>query len=922
MTILEFVTIVSGGASIVGGVDVVRKHFTNSTPEDLFKKSFIDAVKQIAQSLDDVADPKTIKVNQNTLNEVLASLKDIDLNELATQEEEEKLAEATALFRDCIDLPGHQLRNEDLLQRLQPIIKRTFTNFYDRLPRIQQAANQLMLKYDSRQLEGQKHLIDQNQAIQGSIQELDTKITDLPSKYFDLSVSAAVQAALEKEHQLVINKAKDLLKKYKPKTSLDLLEDLRQRKWINASDNLKFNILTNMAAAYFEFNNEQEAARLLIEASQYHSEDEKALSNRALAHLLLREMENAADYAEQTLKMNPKNTDAYVILVGISTEEETLEEVIAKIPVDLHDNPQIAYAISDIAKQRRNFEEAKKWGEIMVAHNQGDVPDIKAAFATILINHVLEDSLAVGARQLTDPQKQQLRRAIELLTEAWDSISKTELKEYRANWIINRGTAHFHLGETEEATADLDTALGIEKSNAILIKNRTLLAFDCGEKENAIEFLEKIQYSPEVPEAPIILANILFACKRYDEAITTLTDFIKTDPSPELQNDANCFLVRNYIAAERFDEAERILTPMLELSPTNVLNLTNAALISSKTGKRDEAILQFKEAYKYAQDSENFLEIAELADQLYIHDQFKEAATLYEKLADTSQNSQLTQWLVQSYYNSGEIGKALEICQKLREKYGPLENISRLEFVIYEEIGDLKNAIEVAIEYEKAYPTKMNMQIDLAYVYYRLNKLDAFKRLLEKSYDLKQLSMQYCFNLANLYRIGSKPEIALDIMYETRRTHYKNADAHLKYIGLFNQNRNQMTNMSKPDHVELDTAVEIDTSSQSICYVIVNRDDVDITRGERDINDTFTKHLLGKKVGDEVNLGKTPIGQRVGKITDIKSKYIHACQETFQNFSILFPDNEGLWSVTLEEFSDYLADNVPRRLIQRIYSRY
>ncbi|MCY3551504.1 MAG: hypothetical protein OXH39_13670, partial [Candidatus Poribacteria bacterium] len=84
MPILEFITIVSGGASIAGGVDVIRKHFTNtnSTPEDLFKKSFVAAVRQIAPSLDDVADPKEIKVNHNTLNKVMASLKDMDINTL------------------------------------------------------------------------------------------------------------------------------------------------------------------------------------------------------------------------------------------------------------------------------------------------------------------------------------------------------------------------------------------------------------------------------------------------------------------------------------------------------------------------------------------------------------------------------------------------------------------------------------------------------------------------------------------------------------------------------------------------------------------------------------------------------------------------------------------------------------------------
>ena len=158
---------------------------------------------------------------------------------------------------------------------------------------------------------------------------------------------------------------------------------------------------------------------------------------------------------------------------------------------------------------------------------------------------------------------------------------------------------------------------------SMLLKNRAILAFEQGDNEAAIEYLERIQSEPEIFEAQILIANILFTGECYDEAITKLTDFLKTNPSSKLQDEANRLLVRIYIAAERFDEAERILTPMLESSPTNVLNLINAALISSNTGKRDEAISQLKEAYDYARDSEDFLEIIQLAAQLYIHEQFK-----------------------------------------------------------------------------------------------------------------------------------------------------------------------------------------------------------------------------------------------------------------------------------------------------------
>ena len=304
-----------------------------------------------------------------------------------------------------------------------------------------------------------------------------------------------------------------------------------------------------------------------------------------------------------------------------------------------------------------------------------------------------------------------------------------------------------------KATEDLDAALEIEKSNPILIKNRALLAFECGDIPKAVKLMEKIQSAPEVPEAPIILANILFASESLNEAIAKLNDFLKTNPSAELENDANRLLVRIYIAAGRIKEAEQILTPMLESSPTSVLNLINAALFSSKTGKRDKSSSHLKEVDNYAINSTVFLEIVELAAELFINKQFKEATTLYEKLVDTSQKSQLTQWLVQSYYNSGEIAKALKICQKLRKKYGPLENISVMEVVIYEEIGNMKQAESVCKEYLKKFPNDNDMQIRLEMILFRSNKKESDNK--EKSKPPTNRSdrhHEYILQIEKLYK--------------------------------------------------------------------------------------------------------------------------------------------------------------------------
>ena len=934
--------IVGTGSSIAGGINHAIKHFCQTTAAELFKKSFDKVVKQYASDFADLTDPKTVKVDDHTLDNVIASLKDDDIVQLTQLKQSEKIAKITTLFRHCIIVPKRQLTDKDFERRIRPVIERVIIDFYAQLPFNQGAFNQIVLEYIQNNIKNQddahtmltelsskidyvqnevtQRLTEDIQAIKDDTEKIKNANKEIKQttgatldvvreikSLLDVNTSPSIETAIAKEHQEQIDIARKLINNHRPTTAFELLETLKKRTWKDASDDLKFSILTNMAAAQFTLNNEQEAAELLHEAFNYDPKNEKALSNRALAYLLQGETEKAADYAKQASKMNRKNTDAYVILVGISSEEEPLDEVIAKVPDSLHNSPQIAWAISELAKQRENFEAAKRWGEIMVSQGQGNAPDFKAAFATILINQVLEDNLAVGTSQLYASQKGQLQRAIGFLTEAWDCVSNTELKDYRADWIINRGIAHFHLGELTKAKEDLDTALEIEDSNPSLIKNRAFLAFECGDIAEAIEFLESIQSTQEVPEAPIILANFLLADERLDESIKILNDFLQTDLSPELQEKASRLLIDVYIADKRFDDALEISIAMRESTPMSIANLVDAARIYSANEKRDEAIALLKEAYNYVQDGAEFLDIVMLADQLYIHELFKEAATLYEKFADTSQNSRLTQGLVQSYYNSGEIGKALEICQKLREKYGPLENISEMEAVIYEEIGDMNQAETVCKEYLNKFSTDYDMRIRLGMILVRSSKetevdnvLDSFSEIKDFSY-LKDLSLEGCFELALLHQMRLQPEKALEIMYEVRRTHFNNPDVHLLYIKIFLSVEKEIPEVLKPTQVEKDTAVKINISDEDYWYIIEERVDADIKRDERDVNVPFAQQLTGKNINDEVSLGEKMLGRKTGKIVDIKSKFSYAYQESFRTYERLFPLDQSMDNIKIDD---------------------
>ena len=926
-------------ASILAAIEVALKRFSTSTAEELFKKSFVNAVEQNAPNLaalTETGNSKTVEVDINMLDSVITALKDSNISTLTSLEENEKLTEITNLFYKCIILPGHQLTTTEFVQRIRPVIERTIADFYSRLPLNQEAFNQIVFKFmqtnavehanqaeawallkdflnkfKKANLEIQQRVAEHTQAIKadtGAIkkttqatfdvsQETNSQLTRFLNEYYNESRPDAVAV----EHQSAIDNARDLLKEGRPQSALNLLENLKQRIWPNADEITKFRILTNMAAAQFALNKVQEGALLLIEALQYNSEDEAALSNCAWAYLLLGETKEATNYARKTLEKNPANTSAYAILVEISTEAETLEEVIAKVPKHLRETPQIAHAISEIARQRLDFEEAKKWGEIMVANEQENVSNCKAALAFILVDQVLDDSFAVFTKQFDDAQQEQLRRAIELFTEAWNCVANTELRTVWTDWIINRSMAHSHLGELEAAIKDLDTALEIKRSNPVLLGKRAMLAFEQGEYKSAIGFLEEIRSAPETPQAPILLANALLEDKRFNEAITTLNNFLVTPPPSELQENANRLLLRIYIADQNFDEARQISTAMREASPTSILNLVDAARISKATGAKDEALSLLKEAYNYARNSDAFPEIVELADELCIYEQFEKAATLYEKVANTSLNSQWTERLLYSYYRSGESKKALEICQALREQYGPLKNISEMEFLIYNEIGDMNQARAVCEVYINAFPDDADMQIRLGIVHYRSNNLEEVDRLLEKSFDLKTLSLRSYFDLAHLYQIRSQPEKALDIMYEARRTHYNDAAAHLKYVGLFYTVKEQMSELLHPTQVQAGTAVCLDSSGETDWYIIEEREDADNVRKELNIDHPLARSLLGKTVNDEICIGQNPIVPEVGKIVAIESKYVYALQEIFRTFPRQFPGTPGLWSINLDD---------------------
>ena len=139
--------IVGTGFSIIGGINHAIKHFCKTTAEELFKASFITVVKRYASDFADLTDPKTVDVDENLLDKVITSLKEVDEVQFTQLNESEKIAKITTLFQNCVIVPNHQLPKMDFERRIRPIIERVIIDFYAQLPFKQEAFNQIVLEY-------------------------------------------------------------------------------------------------------------------------------------------------------------------------------------------------------------------------------------------------------------------------------------------------------------------------------------------------------------------------------------------------------------------------------------------------------------------------------------------------------------------------------------------------------------------------------------------------------------------------------------------------------------------------------------------------------------------------------------------------------------------------------------------------------
>lgn len=711
---------------------------------------------------------------------------------------------------------------------------------------------------------------------------------------------------IENEYNFQIDYSRELLNNYKPKAALRYLENLKNRIWPNASKKIKFRILTNLGAATYRLTENQKAADLFIEAFQYNRDDEKALSNMSLAHLLQNRKNEARQYAEKVIEKNPANTSAYLILIESIEETEDISEVLKKIPQHYQKSSDVALTIAKYYGNKNDLNNEKKWIEIVLHSDEEKSPEVEAVLGMAIIEiHKLDENISMGL-QPNKSQEEEIKKALDLLSSAWNKIKDTEIKDIKHIWLVYKAIAERMLGDFASALKNIDEAIGIDYGNSFYLKMKAMFLCDMEDYSSAIPLLENVLTKKEIPEAPLLYARALFNTKdrgKILKAILVLSDILKTEIPTEISNECIGLLIHSYTVLHDFEKADRILNEILLKEPDNLLFKIQNARNLRLSGDSINAISYLNKVKTQLFSSTSFRILLESADEFFFLNQFEDSMKFYEKIVDPNQNNDLINKLLISYYKSGELNKALQICQKLRQLYGPIKSITEMEIVINEEgSNNLKEAKRICEEYLKLFPTDEILRLRLASIYFRLSLINELDEYLRSEIKTENFTFENCFVLANLFATRSLLSEAFNLVYETRRRFFNQGDVHLGYINFFFKNEYVFRNELNIESIKENTAVLLqDKSNQKNWYVIEDRIDAKKELNELNLLDPLTQELIGKKTGDEIVICENELSTEKENIVEIKSKYVFALHKSLEQITRLFPNLKGLKKIHIKK---------------------
>ncbi len=721
----------------------------------------------------------------------------------------------------------------------------------------------------------------------GIEQQLAQVLTRLPS-HISADASGA-NDALDKELHDQIDGYRDLLRSDKPRTALDLLTRLKDRLGANASERVRYRLLSNIGAAHYNLAKYDTASDFLLEAAPLNPDDVGSLANKTAALLIKGHKEDAHAVVVGALAKYPDSQELALQRLQALGQGETVETVWQSLSAKAK-GAAIVFGFR-IGVLR---EEGDANWRLLVEEGCRLYPDdvgLQVFRAESVIDRLLKnDPGAVGFVTKDVPTQSELREAAEFLEKTWRD-SKGRETPSKPVCGHNAALAFNILRETQRAAALLDDIMAAGDDAEETKQLRVAVYRRQGKEAEAIRLSDTLADTPT--------HRIMRADLRIDTAPAE---------AREILADRGAFtgrqhilgrglaIVESYIKENDFDAALAEASQLEAALPDHPQG--PLAHFRVKNARGDEDIhADLDRALALVGEDTDFSTRFLVAEGLGSVERFDEVVdNLYEKTSHRFDSPALRA-LVAAAANADRRVTLRKIFKDLPPEVANQPFYAKAKIALAIHAGDIPAAETDIRAFLQNDPSNLELHIQLLHALFRQNKMEELKEATAlPAAQFKGRPTDF-IKLAHFKDGFGDWQEAHALAYATLLANPNSQSVSMGYISIFLRPGHSRELSVVAPKVQNDTAVGLKNEEGSTTvYIIEPKSALRPSANYLASDHLVAKLLKGKSVGDTVEM---PVGT-TASIAWIKPKALHALHDLMDNFNNRFPEAKGLEHVKID----------------------
>jgi tetratricopeptide (TPR) repeat protein len=727
-----------------------------------------------------------------------------------------------------------------------------------------------------------------------------------PTRYSNAGLDIELADLNKDELQLnaQLDQCKLLLDMGSPNAASKLLNKIEQSATQkNTSDKIWFRLKTLQGGCAIGILEDEKAAKLFEDAYHRDPTNPKAISNLAVARFIQKEYAEAITLAEHVIAIDPNESSAYSIWVTARAQRQGFKNLDELVKEGYFNRSDYLRALGLAFYDADEYAQAVEYLHLALKLDQSN-RFTKLALVTALITYETVDNKR-SSRYLVGDQIEvgdSLKEAAVLVNELIAEFESGDSLPLVLDAKAFRGAIRGLSGDRAGAKNDCDDVLRENPNHVNALCNRIIISRMENDFDYLLTLAERVPSKVFANDVQMVhlVASAYIQKQNFDKALALTNEFC--GKYKRRADNYECTVIQAWIlyAAGKEKDARNLIADLLNNADDFVLALENAAFFENLIGSISSAIDHLNEMYEKA-DPDRKRSIALKLAHLHLQNQNPVEAIewLDREEIDITQNIELARIFLPALYANQQFERAYKDCQKLRESNIKEPYLLEIEAHIAEMLGNLELAYELDTELVNLVPDQAQHQVNRARLCMRTDQEKEAKVILE-SIDPRDIHNPYILiQLAQMYMLANEPQKTLDTIFLARRLGIENPKIHEAYFSLFLQIDDEIEGLD-PNEVAAETSVLLVSDEQEQWISISADKNIDAKAWEFSPKSDLAQLLMGRKVGEPIELDSDQFGEPMRTIGAIQSKYVRAFQETLSEFNIRFPKNNSIQKIPVE----------------------